>query len=319
MVRPTMRILIVGCGYVGLALGRRLSSSGAEVLGLRRQGDPDGAMAAAGIQPLCGDLTQPADLEAIPGDFDAVVCAVSSSRGGADAYREVYLGGARNLIEWARHRRVGRMVSVSSTSVYSQTDGSWVTEDSPVEPAGETGRLLVATEQVFTEAHRAGLVATQIVRVAGIYGPGRGHLFQQFLAGQARREQSQGQNQGRWINMIHRDDVASALEAVILRGDPGRTYNAVDDEPVLQGAFLEFLAQETGLPLPPVAEPMAGPSTRKRGTTHKRVSNRRLSEELGWKPRFPSYREGYAADITACVANPGAVWPSGADRPMMSP
>lgn len=119
--------------------------------------------------------------------------------------------------------------------------------------------------------------------------------------------------------MIHRDDVASALEAVMLRGDPGRTYNAVDDEPVLQGAFLEFLARETGLPLPPVAEPMAGPSTRKRGTTHKRVSNRRLSEELGWKPQFPSYREGYAADIAACVAHPGAVWPSGADRPMMGP
>ena len=119
--------------------------------------------------------------------------------------------------------------------------------------------------------------------------------------------------------MIHRDDVASALEAVILRGDPGRIYNAVDDEPILQGTFLEFLARETGLPLPPVAEPMAGPSTRKRGTTHKRVSNRRLSEELGWKPRFPSYREGYAADIAACVANPGAVWPSGADRPILSP
>jgi nucleoside-diphosphate-sugar epimerase len=64
---------------------------------------------------------------------------------------------------------------------------------------------------------------------------------------------------------------------------------------------------------------MAGPSTRKRGTTHKRVSNRRLSEELGWKPQFPSYREGYAADIAACVAHPGAVWPSGADRPMMGP
>jgi nucleoside-diphosphate-sugar epimerase len=262
-------------------------------------------MAAAGIQPLCGDLTQPADLEAIPGDFDAVVCAVSSSRGGADAYREVYLEGARNLIEWARHRRVGRMVSVSSTSVYSQTDGSWVSEDSPVEPAGETGRLLVATEQVFTEAHRAGLVATQIVRVAGIYGPGRGHLFQQVLAGQARREQSQGQNHGRWINMIHRDDVASALETILLRGEPGRIYNAVDDEPVLQGEFLRFLATETGLPLPPLAESAEPIPTRKRGTTHKRVSNRRLREELGWQPRFPTFREGYAEAIAAVIASPG--------------
>ncbi len=315
----SMRILIVGCGYVGLALGGRLSSSGAEVLGLRRQGDPDGALAAAGIRAVRGDLTRPEDLEAIPGDFDAVVCAVSSSRGGAEVYREVYLGGAKNLVAWARHRRVGRLVSVSSTSVYSQTDGSWVTEDSPAEPPGQTGQLLVATEAVFTEADRSGLVSTQIVRVGGIYGPGRGHLFQQFVAGQARRDPSQGQGQGRWINMIHRDDVASALEAVMLRGEGGRIYNAVDDEPVLQGRFLQFLADQTGLPLPPPADPTEGPSTRKRGTTHKRVSNRRLREELGWNPRFPTYREGYAAAIAALVANPGAVSPSSAEGPMMAP
>lgn len=304
MVAVTMRILIVGCGYVGLALGRRLSSSGAQVLGLRRRGDLDGSLAAAGIQAVRGDLTRPEDLEAIPGGFDAVICAVSSSRGGADAYREVFLGGARNLIEWARHRPVGRLVSVSSTSVYSQTDGSWVTEDSPVEPAGETGRLLVATEGLFAEAHRSSIVPTQVVRVAGIYGPERGHLFQQFLAGLARRDPGQG----RWINMIHRDDVASALEAVMLRGDPGRIYNAVDDEPVLQGAFLEFLAQETGLPLPPLAEsadPTGTIPVRKRGTTHKRVSNRRLQEELGWRPQFSSFREGYAEAIAAVISSPG--------------
>ena len=305
MVPITMRILIVGCGYVGLALGRRLSSSGAEVLGLRRQGDPDGALAAAGIQAVRGDLTRPDDLETIPGGFDAVVCAVSSSRGGADAYREVFLGGARNLIEWARHRPVGRLVSVSSTSVYSQTDGSWVTEDSPAEPAGETGRLLVATEEAFAEAHRSGLVPTQIVRVAGIYGPERGHLFQQFLAGLARRDPGQG----RWINMIHRDDVASALEAVMLHGEAGQTYNAVDDEPVLQGAFLEFLAHQTGLPLPPMAEsadPTGTIRVRKRGTTHKRVSNRRLREDLGWKPEFSTFREGYAGPIADLISSPGS-------------
>jgi nucleoside-diphosphate-sugar epimerase len=102
--------------------------------------------------------------------------------------------------------------------------------------------------------------------------------------------------------------VASALEAVMLRGNPGQIYNAVDDEPVLQGAFLEFLAQETGLPLPPLAE-SADPSrtipVRKRGTTHKRVSNRRLQEELGWRPQFSSFREGYAEAIAAVLSSPG--------------
>jgi len=299
-----MRILIVGCGYVGLELGRRLAASGVQVVGLRRQGDPDGLLTAAGVRAVRGDLTRPADLEAIPGDFDSVVCTVSSSRGGADAYREVYLGGARNLVDWSRRRRLGRIVSVSSTSVYSQTDGSWVTEESPAEPTGPTGRLLVATEEVFAEAHRSGVVPTQVVRVAGIYGPGRGHLFGQFVAGQARLDP----NGGRWINMIHRDDVASALEAVLLRGQPVRFYNAVDDAPVLQGDFLRFLAEATGLPVPPPADSEGSSGsggaapTRKRGTTHKRVSNRRLHEELGWRPRFPTYREGYAEAIAAVIS-----------------
>lgn len=299
-----MRILIVGCGYVGLELGRRLAASGTEVLGLRRQGDPDGRLATAGILAVRGDLTRPGDLEAIPGDFDSVVCTVSSSRGGAEAYRQVYLGGARNLVAWSRRRRLGRLVWVSSTSVYGQTDGSWVTEESPAEPAGPTGRLLVETEGVLAEAHRSGLMPTLVVRVAGIHGPGRGHLFGQFVAGRARLDP----DGGRWINMIHRDDVASALEAVLLRGQPGRFYNAVDDTPVRQGDFLRFLAEATGLPVPPPADPgdsrqsVGSAPARKRGTTHKRVSNRRLREELGWKPGFPSYREGYAESIAAVVS-----------------
>lgn len=311
-----MRILIVGCGYVGLALGRRLSSSGAEVLGLRRRDDPDGAMAAAGIRAMQGDLTKPQDLEKILGDFDAVVVAAASGRGGVDAYRDVYLGGARNLVAWAHGRRVGRIVQVGSTSVYGQTDGSWVTEDSPTEPDEATGRVLVETERVFSEADRSGVVPTLIVRVAGIYGPGRRHLLGQFVTGQARREP------GRWLNMIHRDDVASALEAVLLRGQPGRIYNAVDDEPVLQEDFLRFLAESTGRPLPPLTDP-ADPAEsipiRKRGNTNKRVSNRRLHDELGWRPEFPTYREGYAVAIAALVGTPGAVSPSGAEGAMIAP
>ena len=308
-----MRILIVGCGYVGLALGRRLSSSGAEVLGLRRRDDPDGAMAAAGIRAMQGDLTKPQDLEKILGDFDAVVVAAASGRGGVDAYRDVYLGGARNLVAWAHGRRVGRIVQVGSTSVYGQTDGSWVTEDSPTEPDEATGRVLVETERVFSEADRSGVVPTLIVRVAGIYGPGRRHLLGQFVTGQARREP------GRWLNMIHRDDVASALEAVLLRGQPGRIYNAVDDEPVLQEEFLRFLAESTGRPLPPLTDPAESIPIRKRGNTNKRVSNRRLRDELGWRPEFPTHREGYAGAIAALGGTPGAVSPSGAEGAMIAP
>lgn len=301
-----MRILIVGCGYVGLELGRRLASSGAEVLGLRRRGDDDGSLAAAGLRAARADITRPEDLEDLPGEFDAVVSTVSSGRGGIDAYQQVYLGGARNLVDWSRRRSPGRLVWVSSTSVYGQTDGSRVTEDSPTEPDEPTARCLVAAEQVIAEAARSGGVNAQIVRVAGIYGPGRGHLFHQFIAGEARLEA----NQSHWINMIHRDDVAAALEAVLHRGEPGRIYNAVDDEPVTRAGFLGYLSQATGLPRPPAAEsrdPAVSHPSRKRGSTNKRVSNDRLREELGWRPRFPTFREGYAEAIAEVLAG-------GADR-----
>jgi nucleoside-diphosphate-sugar epimerase len=293
-----MRVLIVGCGYVGLALGRRLAASGCEVLGLRRSDSTDNELAAAGIRPVRGDVTRAEDLAGLEGDFDWVVNTVSSSRGGAEVYREVYLGAAQNLVAWAPGRGVRALAYTSSTSVYGQTDGSWVDESSPVEPAGETGRLLVATEEVFLDAARSGGLPSMVLRVGGIYGPGRGHLFRQFLAGEARLEPGGG----RWINMIHRDDVAGALEAALRRGTPGTVYNAVDDEPVRQGDFLAHLARETGRTLPPEVEPEGTPVVRKRGITHKRVSNWRLRSETGWVPAFPDFRSGYAEEIRSARA-----------------
>lgn len=286
-----MRALIVGCGYVGLEVGRILAARGVEVVGFRRGRDGDALLAETGIRPFHGDLTRPEDLAAVPGGFDWVVDTVSSSRGGADAYRDVYLGGARNLVAWAPARGVRRLVYTSSTSVYGQTDGSWVDEQTPAEPAGETGRLLIDTEREFLGARTAGVLAATVLRVGGIYGPGRGHLFRQFVAGEATREPGGG----RWINMIQRDDVATAVVAVLDAVDPGGLYNVVDDEPVRQGDFLGFVARELGRPLPPEAE-VAGAS-RKRGITHKRVSNRRIKSEIGWRPLYPDFRRGYSEEI----------------------
>ncbi len=288
-----MRVLILGCGYVGLALGRRLVASGCSVVGLRRSKIADQELIASGIEPVQGDITCLADLDRLDGGFDGVINTVSSSRGGADVYRHVYLGGAKNLITWARDRAIRRMIYTSSTSVYGQTDGGWVSETDPAEAAGETGRLLLATESVFMEANSSNGMEVVVLRVGGIYGPDRGHLFRQFLAGEAQQEPGGG----RWINMIHRDDVAGVIETVLRLANPQGLYNAVDDEPVLQGDFLAYLANETGRLLPPVVETSVSGGNRKRGITHKKVSNRRLRTEAGWVPLYPNFRKGYAAQI----------------------
>ena len=131
-----------------------------------------------------------------------------------------------------------------------------------------------------------------ILRVAGIYGPDRGHAFKQFLRGEAVLE-----NDGsRFMNMIHRHDLAGVILAALVRGVPGEIYNAVDHEPVTQTRFYGWLAEKLARPLPPTvgAEPETG---RKRGLTNKRVSNAKLRAELRYEFKFPDFRAGYTPEL----------------------
>jgi len=288
-----MRVLIVGCGYVGLRLGLELASQGHEVSGLRRSaaGQP-GTDTARGPAPrlLAADITKAAELAKISPEYDWVVNCVSSSRGGAEDYRKTYLEGTRNLIDWLSPRPPRKFVYTSSTSVYGQTDGSVVTETSPAEPGTETAGILLNTEKVLLEA--APEFPAVILRVAGIYGPGRGHWFKQYLNNEAIIE---GQGK-RMLNMVHRDDVAGAIIAALEGAVSGKIYNVVDDEPVTQLAYFEWLAAKLAKPLPPFAAMEEMPE-RKRGQTNKKVSNSRLKRELGYQFKYPTFREGYAAEI----------------------
>lgn len=287
-----MRVLIVGCGYVGLPLGAELARRGHAVSGLRRTAEGAEELIAAGLTPVVGDVTRLATLQELPGPFDWVVNTVSSSKGGPEVYRSVYVEGTRNLIAWLAGTPLRKFVYTSSTSVYGQSDGAEVTEESPAEPGTETGRLLIETEEVLRTAARADNFPAVVLRVAGIYGPGRGHLFQQFLRDEARISG----DGGRLINMIHRDDVVGAIVAALERGEPGRTYNVVDDEGVTQLAFFQWLAAQMGKLLPPFAS-AAENAARKRGLTHKRVANGRLRQELGCELKYPTFREGYAEEL----------------------
>jgi nucleoside-diphosphate-sugar epimerase len=146
-----MRVLIVGCGYVGVPLGAELVRLGHEVFGLRRNPAAENELKAAGIQPLIGDVTKPETLAKLPRDFDWVVNCVAAG-GDAENYRQIYLEGAKNLIEWLAPNPPKKFVYTSSTSVYGQNDGSQVKESSPTEPLAETSKILVETEKVLLEA-----------------------------------------------------------------------------------------------------------------------------------------------------------------------
>jgi nucleoside-diphosphate-sugar epimerase len=287
-----MRVLIVGCGYVGMPLGAELVQQRHEVFGLRRGTRAEAEFKSAGIKPLAGDITKAEQLARLPGGYDWVVNCVSASGGGAEEYREVYLRGTWNLIEWLGAVPPKKFVYTSSTSVYGQNDGLLVKESSPTEPSVKTGKILVETERVLLEAVRARKFPAVVLRLAGIYGPGRGYWFKQYLSNEARIEG----NGGRILNMIHRDDAVGAIIAALERGRPGEVYNAVDDEPVTQLSFFEWLSGPLGKELPP-SVPEDPEAERKRGVTNKKVSNRRLRMELGYQLKYPTFRQGYTAEI----------------------
>ena len=287
-----MRALIIGCGYVGLPLGAELVRLGHQVYGLRRSPDASERLKGAGIMPLIADITKPGDLSGISAPFDWVVNCVSSAKGGVDEYREVYLKGTQNLIHWLQSAPPKKFIYTSSTSVYAQTDGLPVKETSPTEPVRETSKLLVETEKLLLEAAQQKKIPAAILRVAGIYGPDRGHLFQQFLKNELRIV---GKGD-RIINMVHLDDLVGIIITALKSGRPGEIYNAVDEEPVTQLHFFRWLSETLGKWMPPFASPQEDVE-RKRGRTNKKVLNRKLKMELGYEFKYPTFRQGYTAEI----------------------
>jgi nucleoside-diphosphate-sugar epimerase len=275
------RILIAGCGYVGQATADLFHSAGWEVEGWSAF-EKSAAALSAKPYPICQiDISNRDQVAERPGKFDAVVHCASSHGGGVDSYRQIYLNGARNLLEGF----VGTQVLfTSSTSVYAQRDGSWVTEESETKPARETGRILLETEKLVIE--RSGMVA----RLAGIYGPGRSALLSKFLAGTAIVDLEND----RFVNQVHRDDIASAIFLLLTRKAQGtQIHNLVDDQPILQTDCYRWLAQRLNRQLTPI-----GKSTgqRKRGDSNKRVSNAKL-RGLGWAPKYPTFAEGMEKSV----------------------
>lgn len=279
------RILIAGCGDVGTALGRVLAARGAEVFGLRRR-----PTLPAPLRAVAADLADPRTLTALPDRIDQVVYAAAADGQTEEAYRRAYLNGPRHLLEALEARRsaVQRFVYCSSTAVYGQTRGEWVDEDSPAEPRAFSGQILLAGERLVLGS---GIPAT-VVRLAGIYGPGRTRLIDQVRSGRATCPEGPPV----WTNRIHRDDCVGSIAHLLALPDATGIWLGVDDEPAPRCAVLDWLAERLGV-APPRRVP--GRATGQgRGETNKRCRNAKL-RAAGYRCRFPTFREGYAALLAA--------------------
>jgi len=287
-----MKALIAGCGYVGIPLGSELIKAGHEVFAFNRTNALQAEIEKAGIHFFSADVSDRSSLDKLPVPFDWIVDMVSAGGGGPVEYRQAYLNGVRNLVDWLKDAPPKKFVFTSSTAVYGQDDGSQVKEESPTDPATETGRILVETERALMEAFQTLKFPSIVLRVAGIYGPDRGYWLSQFLKNVAFIE---GRGD-RSSNMIHRDDLIQTIISALKSGRPGQVYNVVDDEPVTQLHLYRWLSDATGKPMPPYATAEQSTS-RSRNTTNKRVLNRRLKMELGIQLKYPTFRQGLTAEI----------------------
>src|SRR6476661_3709067 len=233
------RILIAGCGYVGQATADLFHSAGWDVEGWVHSKESAVRLSAKPYSTCVLDVSQRGDVAKRAGAFDAVIHCASSRGGDAEAYREIYLNGARHLLETFPKAKI---LFTSSTSVYAQRDGSRVTEESETKPLRETSRILLEVERLILE--KGGIIA----RLAGIYGPLRSALLSKFLNGTATVDP----NNDRFVNQVHRDDIAAALLLLLNREavTSGQIYNVADDQPLLQSECYGWLAQRLNRSLP---------------------------------------------------------------------
>jgi nucleoside-diphosphate-sugar epimerase len=281
-----MAKLIIGCGYLGRRIARRWLDAGCEVFGVIRDEDRRRVIAEEGIRPILADVTRPETLRGLPPAETAVYC-VGFDPAGGKTRREVYAEGLRHVL--AALSDVRRVILISSTGVYGDAAGQWVDEDSPCRPTRDAGRALLAAEELLM-AHPLGR-SSVILRLAGLYGPGRLPRTDELRAGRPVAIPP-----GEFVNLIHVVDAAAAVMAAECCKSP-RIYVVSDGRPVDRREYLACLAEKLGLPPPDFcdAAPAAGMERRSSGV--KRVSNRRMLEELGVELTYPSYREGLAASV----------------------
>jgi nucleoside-diphosphate-sugar epimerase len=276
------RLVILGCGYVGTAVAREARALGMQVEALTRNTDRAAELAALGIPVVVGDLATDFWHERIAPGPEYVLDCVSSGGGGADGYRRSYICGMRSILTWARLGPVGTLVYTSSTAVVDET--------ALTEGGTENGRILLEAEAALQDAALA-CDRWFILRLAGIYGPQRHHLLDHIRSGAVEIPGSGGHH----LNLVHRNDIVAAIWSAFTSplAVRNRIFNVADDAPATKDELVRWLAAKVDRISPRFS---GGPASTRRGFADppdRLISNARLKAELGWRPMYPSFREGY--------------------------
>ncbi len=288
-------LFVFGFGYVARALAPRLEAAGWRVSASARRLEKAGDLAAAGIP---SHLFGPHGLTDFARVFQDVTHLLVTTPPG-EAGDPVLHAHAADL---ERLRSLRGIVYLSTTGVYGDAGGAWVDEAAPIRPVHQRGVRRAEAEQAWNEIGETVGVPVTVLRLPGIYGPGRS-AFDQLRAGTAKRLVKPGQI----FSRAHVDDIAQAIEAALAL-ETGAVLNIADDEPAPPQDVVTEAARILGVDPPPeesfeAASSRLSPMALEFYSANRRIANGRMKEELGLTLRHPTYREGLRAILKAEIGN----------------
>jgi nucleoside-diphosphate-sugar epimerase len=287
-----MHVLVAGCGWLGRALARTLLARGDRVTAVRRDAGRLEELRALGAAPLALDLADPASAARVPPGVEAIVACQAAGADGVEAYTTAYVRANETLLTVAGRLRLRGLVYTGSTGVFGQRDGSDVDERTPPAPASPAAEVLVEAERLLLGAAERGVPA-RIVRLSGLYGPGRAGIVDRVRSGAL----ALGPGEDAWMNFCHLDDAVAAVIAALDRGRDGAVYHATDAHPTRRREVVEWIAARLGVD-PPRAGSGDGAAAG-RGGANRRILGERTRRELSLTLAFPSFREGLAPLVAA--------------------
>jgi nucleoside-diphosphate-sugar epimerase len=288
--------LIFGCGYLGQYVARRWQDAGHSVTIVTRRLEHAAIFEQQGYRAIVADVTQPETLCKLPA-ATTVLFAVGHDRASGHSIQQVYAEGMRNVLA-ALPQETGRLIYISTTGVYGSANGGWVDETTPPAPQREGGRASLAAEQVLA-AHPLG-PRSIVLRLAGIYGPGRIPFVRDLQAGNPLAAPQTG-----YLNLIHVEDAAAvvvAADQLTPFHDGPRVYCVSDGNPVVRGDFYREVARRMRAATPQFVNVVPDSPRAARAAANRRVNNQRMRMELGVKLTYPDYRAGLKAAMTGSVA-----------------
>lgn len=289
------RLVIFGCGYVGSAVAKAAVAAGVHVEALTRNAEKAVTLRSLGLAKVVVAELSSGDWHGqIDGGADFVVNCVSSGGGGPDGYRQSYVNGMASILAWAAQggEPIGTMLYTSSTAVYPQGGGAVVEESAPAEGATPNGKIIRESEILLEKVSAGACERWFILRLAGIYGPGRHHLLNQLREGVTEL----GGSGIHRLNLIHRDDIVSAMLACLAAPETigSQIFNVADTAPAAREEVVRWLAGQLKRPMPTFD---GVPGTRRGGEPmpDRVIASDKIQRVLNWRPQYEDYRAGFGA------------------------